>query len=140
MAGIHRIALMPDGQKIGRAMLGSWPNPRAIKLWPLTGDCLFLGEGIETTLAAGAWLTYHGVPLQPAWAAGLTGAMMNFPVLPGIEELLLLVDRDQAGEAAAAECFRAWRAAGRRARRLRPQDPAQNDFNDLVRAKLRAQT
>jgi DNA polymerase-1 len=139
-AGIHRIALGRDvfaGAKVERQMLGRWPRPRVIKLWPLKGDRLFLGEGIETTLAASTWLTYHGVKLQPAWAAGTCGNITKFPILAGIEELLLLVDRDAAGEDAAKACAEDWRAAGRRVRRLRPKDSGINDFNDLVRAKLR---
>jgi CHC2 zinc finger len=52
-AGIHRTALTADAEKIGRMMLGSWPNPRAIKLKPL-GERLIIGEGIETTMAGGA--------------------------------------------------------------------------------------
>jgi DNA polymerase I-like protein with 3'-5' exonuclease and polymerase domains len=137
-SGIHRIALQPDGQKIDRAMLGSWPRPRSIKLWPLAGDRLFLGEGIETTLAGATWLKYHGVPLQPAWALGSAQNFLKFPILPTIEELLLLVDRDPIGEDNARACAEEWIAAGRRARRLRPQDPAINDFNDLTCAKVRA--
>ena len=49
-AGIHRIRLTPDvgeGAKVERRSLGRWPTPRAIKLWPATGDQLYVGEGIE---------------------------------------------------------------------------------------------
>src|SRR5215471_13528818 len=35
-AGIHRIGLTADANKIKRLTLGRWPSPRAIKLWPVT--------------------------------------------------------------------------------------------------------
>ena len=54
----------------------------------------------------------------------------------GVDELTLLVDRDASGEKASLACAQTWEAAGRQVRRLRTQDPALNDFNDLVRAKL----
>ena len=82
-AGIHRIALTPDvfaGGKVQRLTLGSWPTPRAFKLWPAT-DQLFLGEGIETVLAAATRLHYRGAPMRPAWAAGSSGNIRTFPVL-----------------------------------------------------------
>jgi hypothetical protein len=53
-AGIHRIALKADvftGAKVRRKSLGSWPKPRAIKLWKANGR-LFLAEGVETALAS----------------------------------------------------------------------------------------
>jgi hypothetical protein len=60
-AGIHRIALTDDvlcaGGKVQRRTLGCWPTPRAIKFW-LAADQLFLGEGIETVLAAATRLRY----------------------------------------------------------------------------------
>jgi hypothetical protein len=136
-AGIHRIALTPEAAKIERRMLGRWRRPRAIKLWP-AGEKLYLGEGIETVLAAATRLRDHGELMQPAWAAGAAGAIDKFPLVAGVEELVLLVDHGTAGEAAAGACCRAWRAAGRRVRRLRTQDPELNDFNDLVCTKLRA--
>jgi DNA polymerase I-like protein with 3'-5' exonuclease and polymerase domains len=144
-AGIHRIALTPEAQKIDRRMLGRWPRPRAIKLWSLirieaSGRPLYLGEGIETTLAAATRLRdpSRNRPMWPAWAAGSSGNIKRFPLVAGVEQLTLLVDRDATGEAAAAACRRAWKAAGRGVRLLRTQDPSLNDFNDLVRARLRA--
>ena len=97
-AGIHRIALTKDvfaGAKVQRRTLGSWPTPRAIKLWPAT-DQLFLGEGIETVLAA-ATLPYRGAPMRPAWAAGSGDNIRKFPPLPGVSKLILLVDHDANG-------------------------------------------
>ena len=139
-AGIHRIALPPEvfaGAEVERRSLGRWPSPRAIKLWPTT-TILYLGEGIETVLAAATRLPYRdGAPMRPAWAAGATGGISKFPVLPGVDELRLLLDHDCAGEACAGPCRKRWQAAGRKVVRLRPPQ-AGHDFNDVVLEKLRA--
>jgi DNA polymerase bacteriophage-type len=132
-AGIHRIALTEDvlfaGGKVQRRTLGSWSTPRAIKIWPAT-DHLFLGEGIETTLAAATRLEHCGAPMRPAWAAGSAGNIEKFPVLDGIA-LTLLVDHDAEGERAANACRYTWRAHKRDVARLRP-DRLGADFNDIV--------
>jgi DNA polymerase I-like protein with 3'-5' exonuclease and polymerase domains len=137
-AGIHRIALTPEAQKIERQMLGRWPRDRAraIKLWP-AGQHLYLGEGIETVLAAATRLKDRGAPMQPAWAAGSSGNIEKFPIVRGVEELVLLADRGDAGKKAVTACRLTWKAAGRRVRCLRTQDANLNDFNDLIRTKLR---
>jgi hypothetical protein len=132
-AGIHRIALTPDvfaGGKVQRLTLGSWPKPRAFKLWPAKNQ-LFLGEGIETVLAAATRLHYRGAPMRPAWAAGSSGNIGKFPVLPKVDQLTLLVDHDAAGEMCASACRQTWRAAGRKVVRLQTNHP-RTDFNDLV--------
>jgi hypothetical protein len=126
-AGIHRIALTPDvfaGTKVERRMLGSWPAPRAIKLWP-AGEHLFLGEGIETVLAAA---TRFG--MRPAWAAGSSGNIKKFPVLAK-SRLTLIVDNDASGIDAAKVCIQRWRDAGRKVQTRRPQRSGA-DFNDMV--------
>jgi DNA polymerase len=132
-AGIHRIALTPDvfaGGKVQRLTLGSWPTPRAFKLWPAT-DQLFLGEGIETVLAAATRLHYRGAPMRPAWAAGSSGNIGKFPVLDDVEALTLLVDHDASGEQCANACRQRWREANRTVTRLQTDRP-RTDFNDLV--------
>ena len=131
-AGIHRTWLTPDAQKIERRMFGRWPRPRAIKLWP-ANDRLYVGEGIETVLAAATRL--H---MQPAWALASTAYLEKFPVISGIAELVILVDRDEHGEAAAESCRCRWQETGRRVRRLRSKNPSVNDFDDLVCGRLRA--
>jgi DNA polymerase I-like protein with 3'-5' exonuclease and polymerase domains len=139
-AGIHRIALTPDvlaGGEVERRSLGRWPKPRAIKLWPAATTFLYLGEGIETVLAAATRLPYRdGAPMRPAWAAGSTGGIRRFPVLPDVQELRLLLDHDAEGEACAVPCRERWEAAGRKVTRLRPPQPG-HDFNDVVLEKLR---
>jgi hypothetical protein len=142
-AGIHRIALTPKtlagGKPVERLMLGPWPTPRAIKLYPATTR-LFLGEGLETTLAAATRMrTPLGEAMRPAWAAGSAGNIRRFPVLPEVERLVLLVDHDanKIGEAAAKDCHERWKASGRGTTRFMPDEP-DSDFNDVVKAKLEA--
>jgi DNA polymerase len=125
--GIQRIALTNTAKKIDRRMLGL---AGAVKIWP-AGLQLVVGEGLETVLAAATCITYRGAPLQPAWSALSTGLLERFPVLPGVERLIILVDHDFAGKAAAASCAERWQRAGRTAVRLTPKR-AGADFNDLV--------
>jgi DNA polymerase I-like protein with 3'-5' exonuclease and polymerase domains len=135
-AGIHRIALTPEvfaGGKVERMTLGCWPRPRAIKLWPAAKQ-LFVGEGLETTLAAATREIYHGAPMRPAWAAGSSAYLGQLPPIDGVEELVILVDHDPAGKQSADACRHTWKAAGRKVTRLLP--PPGKDFNDIVLEKL----
>ena len=132
-AGIHRIALTRQvfaGGKVERKALGSWPTPRAIKLWP-AADQLFLGEGIETVLAAATCLQHKSAAMRPAWAAGSSGNVSKFPVLANVRRLILLVDHDEAGTQSTEACRLRWRSAGREVVRLRPRRLGA-DFNDVV--------
>ena len=130
--GIQRTALEERNgkiEKIDRRMLG---HAGVVKLWP-AGPRLIVGEGIETTLAAAMHIPYRGAPLQPAWAALSSGALGALPVIPGVEELIVLVDHDLngAGQLAALRCSERWSRAGCRVVRLKPKR-ANSDFNDLV--------
>ena len=131
--GIQRIALTADAQKIDRMMLGL---AGVVKLWP-AGKQLVIGEGLETMLAAATRLPYRGAPLRPAWAMLSDGALARFPVIDGVERLILLADNDHngAGQAAAEACKRRWQQAGRRGVRLTPDRPG-TDFNDIVLESL----
>jgi len=125
-AGIHRIGLTPNAEKIKRLTLGRWANPRAIKLWPLTHK-LSIGEGVETVLAA----VRCGAITPPAWAMGPKADIAKFPVLPGIKAITVLVDRgDPAALDGAEACAARYVAAGIPARWLRTVRV--KDFNDLV--------
>jgi putative DNA primase/helicase len=134
-AGIHRIALTPDAQKIDRRMLGRWPTPRAVKLWPADGDILVIGEGLETVLAAATRVMHRGTPLRPAWATGSALGIARFPVIAGIKRLVILVDNDGngVGPTNAAACEETWLAAGLDVLRLVPD---RGDFNDLILERL----
>ena len=128
--GIQRIALEHrDGkiEKIERRMLG---RAGVVKLWPAEST-LTIGEGLETVLAAATRILYRNVPLRPAWAALSGQKLLTLPVLPGVERLIVLVDHDAAGIAAAAKCTEYWTRAGRTVIRLTPRR-AGADFNDLV--------
>jgi hypothetical protein len=109
--GIHRTALRSDGtdrnRTRGKAMLGRAAGA-AIKLSPDGEVTLGLGlvEGIETGLAI------IGTGWQPVWAAGSAGAIAQFPILSGLEELTIFADRDGAGQQAAQKCARRWSGSG----------------------------
>ena len=131
---IHRTAIAPRGQKVGKKMLGP-VGGCVVRLWPdeAVTHGLVLGEGIETTLAAATRLDHKGTSLIPAWAACSAGTMAKFPVLPGIECLTLLVDNDKsgAGQRAAMECAGRWTMADREVIRLVPDQPG-DDFADVA--------
>jgi hypothetical protein len=59
--------------------------------------------------------------------------MRRFPVIDGVERLILLADHDHngAGQAAAEACKQHWLEAGRRVALLTPDRPGA-DFNDIV--------
>jgi len=139
-AGIHRVALTSEAQKIDRRMLGRWPTPRAIKLWPAESS-LVIGEGIETVLAAATRLQHRGASLRPAWAIGSSSGIARFPLIAGIERLIILVDNDAngVGSNSAKECAKRWATAGRAVALLTPQQSG-TDFNDLVRGSARLET
>src|SRR5262249_10461542 len=115
-AHIHRVGLTPNAEKIKRLTLGRWAGPRAIKLWPLTHK-LSIGEAVETVLAA----IRCGAITPPAWAMGPKADIANFPVLPGIKVITVLVDRgDPAPLDDAEACAARYVAAGIPPRWLRP--------------------
>jgi putative DNA primase/helicase len=105
---VSRTFLDADGQKIERKFLGP-TGGAAIKLDSdenVLGG-LYIGEGIETCMAARAF------GLRPAWALGSAGAIAAFPVLAGIECLTLLAEHDEASARAIQSCGNRWHAAGR---------------------------
>jgi hypothetical protein len=112
---VQRVALKNDASKIGRMAYGPTQGA-AIKLWAhdAVTTSLVVAEGIESALAL-AHRTWRGALLQPAWALIDAGHIKQFPVLPGIESLLILAERDDrdTGQQAAAECRARWQAAGR---------------------------
>jgi putative DNA primase/helicase len=114
---IHRTALTPDGEKIGRKVLGP-KGGCAIKLSADedVAEGLTIAEGIETALA-GMALNFH-----PVWALGTAGEVAKFPLLSGIECLTILVDNDASGtgQASALECSRRWTSMAREVFRVVP--------------------
>jgi hypothetical protein len=127
LVAVHRVALAPDGTKIGRKMLGP-VGGAAIKVDDDTNveQGLFVGEGYETALA-GRLLGF-----RPVWALGSAVAIATMPVLAGIDALTLLAETDDSGANArgARMCARAWRAAGREAYLVVPG--IAGDINDVL--------
>lgn len=123
---IHRTFLTREGHKIGRAMLGPVKGC-AIKLDPLPlQECsgtLAIGEGIESTLA-GRIFGY-----QPAWALGSAGAIGSFPIIPGVEKLIIFGENDRSGAnlKACIECKVRWGSVAHVVR-IKPRDGS--DLND----------
>ncbi|MFG1293752.1 DUF7146 domain-containing protein [Xanthobacter versatilis] len=123
--GIHRTFLAPDGRKIDRRMLGR-AKGAAIKLDPLDGPTLTIGEGIETAMSGRLF------GFAPAWALGSADAIAFFPVLPGIARLTILGETDDSGANAKAvkTCARRWMAASREVFVVEPRIPG--DLNDVL--------
>lgn len=111
---LHFTFLKPDGR--GKADLERpkllLPKHRkaggVIRLWPDTAVTagVLIAEGIETTLTAARAYT-------PCWCCIDAGNLAAFPVLAGIDSLLIAVDRDAAGLKAAQACAQRWADAGR---------------------------
>ena len=132
LQAVHRTALSPNGEKIGRKMLGP-AGGCAVKLDADDAVTigLAIGEGIETCLAA------RLLGIRPAWALGSVGAIRVFPVLAGIQALTILCESDDGGasEAAARVCGARWHAAGRDVVLARPR--VGGDMNDAIREARR---
>lgn len=129
--GIHRTALTADGRKLDRPKLLGPTAGGAIKLCGefVAGE-LAIGEGVETTLSA--MLLGFG----PAWSVLDAGGITQFPVLPEVEKLIIIVDNDVSGtgQKAAATCKARWLAAGRRVRTIMPSK-AGEDLNNILRRR-----
>lgn len=106
--------LLPRHEKAG-AVVRLFPDEAVT-----TG--LGLSEGIESALS----LAHVGLPV---WAAIDAGNLAELPVLDGIEELAIAVDRDPAGERAADSIAHRWITAGRRVRLVKPRA---GDLNDIA--------
>jgi hypothetical protein len=129
--GVHRTYLRPDGA--AKAAV----EPAKASLGPIAGAAVWLsdsapilavGEGIETVLSVATAL-----PEASAYAAALSAPNLALFELPAwIADLVILADRDKAGEdAALALAAKAWRERGLRARIARPPERF-NDFNDAL--------
>lgn len=125
---LHRTWITPNGKAdVDPPRLPLWNHTTkngCIRLWPDEDVTYGLGiaEGIESALSL-AW--EH----PPVWATIDAGHMAQFPVLDGIETLVIAQDQDPAGRSAAAICSRRWAEAGREVWVTRQ---AANDLNDVV--------
>lgn len=125
---LHRTWITPTGKAdLDTPRLPLWNHSTkngCIRLWPDENVTYGLGiaEGIETGLSL-AWA--H----SPVWATIDAGHMAQFPVLDGIESLVIAQDQDPAGMSAAAICAGRWAEAGREVFVTRQ---AANDLNDVL--------
>lgn len=130
LRAIQITRMCADGLKIGRKTRGVAAGT-CIKLSPDEDvtEGLTIGEGIETV--------FSGMKLGfcPAWACGGTSNLRGFPVLAGIDALSILVDNDEPGRSAAAECAQRWADAGIEVFRHTPKNIG--DFNDLILRSLK---
>jgi hypothetical protein len=127
VTAIQRVALDTAGAKIGRRMLGV-VHRAAVMLDPI-GPKLAVGEGVETCMAA------RQLGVGPTWALGSSGGIAGFPVLDGIDRLILLGETEQASADAIHFCGRRWRKAGRRVCIAMPD--IGSDLNDELMAAAR---
>lgn len=129
---LHRTWIKRDGTKAdytpARMLLGGHRKQGGvIRLWPEVGATLRIAEGIETALSMGG----------PSWSVIDAGNLAGLPVLERVRALVIGVDHDDAGIAAANECARRWRAAGIPVRQVKPDKPGQ-DLNDERRELAKA--
>src|SRR5262249_51648563 len=129
ITGIHRIRLdQPERwPKADRMMLGCIAGSAA-KLDSI-GNSLVIGEGVETCLAA------RELRLRPVWARGSAAGIENFPLVGGVEELVILGENDHGtNRSAALKCRQTWKE-----RRVTIVSPRRaKDMNDFVMEKQNA--
>jgi putative DNA primase/helicase len=108
---IHRTALDTSGRKIeidGKDKMALGPiSGGAIKLTANENVTIALGiaEGIETALSLQLLPEWAG---SPVWSVISASGIAKFPLLPGIETLVIGCDHDPAGEKATLEVLERW--------------------------------
>jgi putative DNA primase/helicase len=98
----------------------------AVKLAPITAGLLAIGEGVETAMAA------QQLGVRPAWALGSVGAIAFFPMIDGVQRLVLLGETGQSSADAIMQCGARWRKVGRKVQVRMPR--AGSDLNDELMA------
>jgi hypothetical protein len=125
-----------DGKKIGKAKTLKRAEAERMGVVRISPDSdirrLVIGEGLETALAL---LEMGGAPV---WSTGSDGVMRFFPVIDGVESLLIGADNDARGpsergasERAARALKARWLAAGRKAQIFMPPG-FKTDFSDVL--------
>ncbi len=132
VVAVHRTFLSRNG-----TAKASVSEPR-MSLGPVAGGAVHLAkangrlavsEGIETGLSV---LQATGIP---TWAALSATNMVNVILPPGIRDVILAPDGDEAGEMGAQQAARRFVQEGR-AVRIVP-GPEGQDFNDMLRSEAR---
>jgi putative DNA primase/helicase len=125
--GVHRTWVTDHGKAdVAKPKMVLGPKQGGvIRLWPdeavTTG--LAIAEGIETALTIA-----HDY--RPVWSLIDAGNMAAFPVLAGIETLVIGADNDPAGLKGAKACADRWAAAGVDVRVLIPESVGA-DWNNV---------
>ncbi len=132
-AAIQRIFLKPDGTKADcepvKASIGVIAGG-AVRLQE-RGAELVVAEGIETAAAAGLLLGL------PSWSAISAGNMARSLMLPAsVLSVVIAVDNDAPGQAAAREAWRRWTREGRQVRFATPRGNGR-DFADIAMGGVR---
>lgn len=96
----------------------------AIRLAPVTGSHLLIGEGVETVLSA-----MLATDL-PGWATAGTSGLKSLILPDDVKEITIAADADAAGEKAAQAAAERWTAEGLTVRVARP--PQGKDFNEAL--------
>ena len=130
---LHFTFLKPDGSgkaDVERERLLLPKHRKAggvIRLWAddAVTYSIALAEGIETALSVAHAFT-------PVWSCIDAGNLAAFPVLAGIESLVIAADADAVGMKAAADCSARWAKEGRQVAIASPE--AGRDWNDEARA------
>ena len=130
---LHFTFLKPDGSgkaDVERERLLLPKHRKAggvIRLWAdeAVTYSIALAEGIETALSVAHAFT-------PVWSCIDAGNLAAFPVLAGIESLVIAADADAVGMQAAAYCSARWAKEGRHVAIASPE--AGRDWNDEARA------
>lgn len=134
LLGVHITYFGPLGH-LGKKVWGSPRDPSDAGIIPLSAPDtvttdIGLCEGIETGLS----LIKQGY--GPLWACLNAGHMGAFPIMPGIESIMVWADHDDAGKRAAASIYRRYNVhygSDEKAPEIRariPDVPGQ-DWNDV---------
>jgi len=124
---IHRTALSREINGSRKMSLGPVAGG-AIKLTPDEDVTIALGiaEGIETALSLQRLPEWQG---SPVWSVISAGGIRTFPLLAGIETLVIAADNDDAGKDATLEVAERWQE--REVMVLEAQDKGA-DLNDVL--------
>jgi putative DNA primase/helicase len=132
ITGIHRIRLDQPKRwpKVDRKMFGVVLRA-AVKLAPIEGGTLVIGEGIETAASA----IQLGIA-SAAWALGSAGGISFFPIIPSVQRLLVCAENDDTNERAIKMLKQRWSDAGRKIQIIRSH--VGSDLNDALIAQCEA--
>jgi hypothetical protein len=126
LRAVHRTALTPGGEKVGKKMLGR-ASGAVIRL--SADEDVTLGLAITEGIENGLSVIAQGI--RPVWACGSSGAIARLPVLSGIGSLTIYADHDRVGIDAARAVAERWAEAGVEAEIIYPPR-AGSDWNDWV--------